>query len=136
MSKHHSNISIFLFFNFQSIVIILSIGFTLAFGGLFSKTFRVYRVFTASKSFTRVVSLQTINQNYHAFELFLWDIRYIKLFLGFQAIKDGELFGSIGLLMLIDIGIFVFWMVVSPFYMKIEQLDIIVSWIIETFKKR
>uniref|UniRef100_A0A7M5URL4 Gamma-aminobutyric acid type B receptor subunit 2 n=1 Tax=Clytia hemisphaerica TaxID=252671 RepID=A0A7M5URL4_9CNID len=40
----------------NSIAIMLSIGFTLAFGGLFSKTFRVYRVFTASKNLTRVVS--------------------------------------------------------------------------------
>ena len=34
----------------------LTIGFTLSFGALFSKTWRVYKIFTAAKSMERVVS--------------------------------------------------------------------------------
>ncbi len=43
----------------------LTIGFTLSFGGLFSKTWRVYKIFTAAKSMERVVSCEEENTFLH-----------------------------------------------------------------------
>ena len=40
----------------QVFVWVLTVGFTLSFGALFSKTWRVYKIFTAAKSMERVVS--------------------------------------------------------------------------------
>lgn len=80
-------------FSCNMIAIILAVGFTLSFGGLFSKTWRVYKIFTASKSMGRV------------------------------SIKDLHLLGIIFVLLIIDVTICGVWMMVSPFQLKTKELE-------------
>ncbi|XP_028399793.1 gamma-aminobutyric acid type B receptor subunit 2-like [Dendronephthya gigantea] len=63
----------------------MSLGFTTAFGAMFSKTWRVHRIFTASKNFRRAVI-----KNFHLY---------------------GLLFG----LLAVDCLLLTVWMVISPF---------------------
>ena len=55
VSQHHSRIQINCSI-FQARTLCLSIGFTMAFGAMFSKTWRVYKIFT-NKKLLKVVSI-------------------------------------------------------------------------------
>eukprot|EP00794_Sanderia_malayensis_P017040 gene17040-18755_t len=72
---------------------ILTIGFTLSFGALFSKTWRVYKIFTAAKTMERV------------------------------AILDRHLFGIIVLLLCVDIAILGIFTIVSPYFLAITDVS-------------
>eukprot|EP00795_Rhopilema_esculentum_P013109 gene13109-3896_t len=77
----------------NAFVWILSFGFTLSFGALFSKTWRVYKIFTAAKSMERV------------------------------AILDRHLFGIIFILIGVDVILLTMWMIVSPYNLKITEIS-------------
>ena len=46
-----------MYFTFQVVIACLTYGFTLAFGALFCKTWRIYRIFTNAKDLKNRVSL-------------------------------------------------------------------------------
>jgi len=75
-------------------VVFLIIGFTLAFGSMFSKTWRVYKIHQATKRLQRV------------------QVRYLK-----------HLFPMIFAMLFADIIIIVLWMTISPFELDTQYLD-------------
>lgn len=75
----------------NAVILLLSIGFTLSFGCLFSKTWRIYKIFTAVKSMHRV------------------------------KIQDHHLYGTILVLLLVDVSLFIVWITVSPFKLVYEH---------------
>ncbi|XP_066931876.1 gamma-aminobutyric acid type B receptor subunit 2-like [Clytia hemisphaerica] len=71
----------------------LSIGFTLSFGGLFSKTWRVYRIFAAARTNSRI------------------------------AVRDVQLYIMIVVLLSIDISILLCFITFNPFHLEGFQLS-------------
>ncbi|XP_014674973.1 PREDICTED: gamma-aminobutyric acid type B receptor subunit 2-like [Priapulus caudatus] len=71
---------------------LLSMGFTMAFGGLFSKTWRVYAIFTSKDKNKRVI------------------------------IRDEHLYGLITAFMVIDVAILISWQVVDPLVPRLVEL--------------
>ncbi|CAB4002687.1 gamma-aminobutyric acid type B receptor subunit 2-like isoform X1, partial [Paramuricea clavata] len=71
---------------------LMSLGFTTAFGAMFSKTWRVHRIFTASKNFRRAV------------------------------IKNFHLYGLLFALLAVDFILLTVWMIASPYRSGILQL--------------
>ncbi|XP_066915175.1 gamma-aminobutyric acid type B receptor subunit 2-like [Clytia hemisphaerica] len=80
----------------NAVTIALSIGFTLSFGCLFTKTWRIYKIFTAAKTMEKV------------------------------SIKDTHLYFIITLLVSIDIFVFLLWVFLSPFNVEESELEQIV----------
>jgi len=75
-------------------VVFVIIGFTLAFGSMFSKTWRVYKIHQATKRLQRV------------------QVRYLK-----------HLFPMIFAMLFADIIIILLWMTISPFELDTQYLD-------------
>ncbi|XP_057297978.1 gamma-aminobutyric acid type B receptor subunit 2-like isoform X2 [Hydractinia symbiolongicarpus] len=77
----------------DAVVFCLTFGFTLAFGALFSKTWRIYRIFTSARTLQVIV------------------------------IKDFHLFGVIFFMLCLDSVILTIWMLTSPYELKIETVN-------------
>ncbi|CAH3104404.1 unnamed protein product [Pocillopora meandrina] len=76
---------------------IAMIGFSLGFGAMFSKTWRVHVIFLNTKTTKRVI------------------------------IRDRQLFGMVAVLLLIDVIILVTWQIVDPLTSKVENLTLQVT---------
>ena len=50
----------FIFLVLQARTTVLSVGFSLAFGAMFSKTWRVHKIFTAAKTLKKMVGYDVI----------------------------------------------------------------------------
>ncbi|XP_066923394.1 gamma-aminobutyric acid type B receptor subunit 2-like [Clytia hemisphaerica] len=74
-------------------IVVLSVGFTLTFGSLFSKTWRIYRIFTKKNSIRSVV------------------------------IRDTHLFGVVMVLLLIDFAMFVCFLAIAPYHLQAQVID-------------
>ncbi len=81
----------------------LSIGFTISFGAIFSKTWRVHTIFTNVNASKRVnMKLKLCNFQIQGFFLF------------FKAVKDYRLFIFVGILFAIDTVLLTSWQIVDP----------------------
>ncbi|XP_065654182.1 gamma-aminobutyric acid type B receptor subunit 2 isoform X3 [Hydra vulgaris] len=81
----------------DAIIVTLSTGFTLSFGGLFSKTWRIYKIFIKPRS------------------------------LSSRGIRDLHLFGILFVLLLIDLVVFTVWMTTSPFTLDRFDMEPIIN---------
>lgn len=93
-------------FLLQARVWTLSIGFTISFGAIFSKAWRVKKLFTMRNASKRVFFLffrRKSKRNER--KIFLSD---------FQAVKDSQLFLIVGILFLIDSALLLSWQFVDP----------------------
>lgn len=99
----------------------LMAGFTLAFGSMFSKTWRVHSIFTDVKLNKKVPSLSLSNRSLYD------DDHFFVIHHSIQAIKDYQLFMVVGVLLSIDIVILSTWQIIDPFYLKTKRLDPYVS---------
>lgn len=108
---------------------LLMAGFSLAFGSMFSKTWRVHSIFTDVKLNKKVSSLSPATPgsigrtaSSSAFKR-LTDTRIPVT----QVIKDYQLFMVVGILLTIDLSIMTTWQVADPFYRAIKQMEPYVS---------
>lgn len=94
---------------------LLMAGFSLAFGSMFSKTWRVHSIFTDVKLNKKVsrVTLAIAPANSFVSRI--------------QVIKDYQLFMVVGVLLFFDLGIMTTWQVADPFYRETKQMEPYVS---------
>uniref|UniRef100_A0A183CNZ2 G_PROTEIN_RECEP_F3_4 domain-containing protein n=1 Tax=Globodera pallida TaxID=36090 RepID=A0A183CNZ2_GLOPA len=85
---------------------ILCTGFTLAFGSMFSKTWRVHSIFTVTLLFVQFDAVGPSPQN----------IRRDK-----KAIRDSKLYLIVAALLAVDGAVLLSWTLVSPFRMAISE---------------
>ena len=90
---------------------ILCLGFTLAFGSMFSKTWRVHSIFTnirMDKKAIKVRSPFTVTRH---------------------SSQDSKLYAMVGVLLLLDIIVLTLWAIISPFTVTKAQLPVFVSFL-------
>lgn len=108
-------------------------GFSLAFGAMFSKTWRVHSIFTDVKLNKKVSSNTYRHWKLPKFKILtiikgqLTTAVYSKLNNTFQVIKDYQLFMVVGVLLCIDLAIMTTWQVADPFYRETKQMEPYVS---------
>lgn len=98
---------------------LLMAGFSLAFGAMFSKTWRVHSIFTDLKLNKKVRGRQV--ERYYYSSSFI--IRSSFLLLYFQVIKDYQLFMVVGILLTIDLAIMTTWQIFDPFYRSTKTME-------------
>lgn len=98
----------------------LMAGFSLAFGAMFSKTWRVHSIFTDLKLNKKVRwMVGGVRKCNSSLTLrFRW-----TLFFSFQVIKDYQLFMVVGVLLTIDLAIMTTWQVFDPFYRDTKTME-------------
>lgn len=82
-------------------------GFTLAFGSMFSKTYRVHAIFTDIKLNKKVIKVGL---------LFLACRSRVSNLILLLPPKDYKLFAVVGILVFIDVATLITWQIVDPFY--------------------
>lgn len=102
---------------------LLMAGFSLAFGAMFSKTWRVHSIFTDVKLNKKVGSVEMKRNCLVTCLLYHWWISLDS----FQVIKDYQLFMVVGVLLAIDLAIMTTWQVADPFYRETKQMEPYVS---------
>lgn len=112
---------------------LLMAGFSLAFGSMFSKTWRVHSIFTDVKLNKKVKPPSRPCPNVgrghvcrHR-DCVAFVLNTNELAPSIQVIKDYQLFMVVGILLTIDLSIMTTWQVADPFYREIKQMEPYVS---------
>ena len=117
---------------------VLIAGFTLSFGAMFSKTWRVHSIFTNVK-LNKKVSCSWYMKFVYEVQISEWSkagnlarVFYVFSLLNFvllifKVIKDMQLFIVVGILLAIDFAIMITWQLLDPFYRETKNMTKYVS---------
>ena len=107
----------------QSRIWILSIGFSLAFGAMFIKTWRVYKLFTNKRFKVRVSTVLVIKLTHYKNSF--WSRTDMCTFDISQPgpLYDWSMLAMVGAIILVDIAILLSWELADPLEHKAVKID-------------
>ena len=104
-------------------------GFTLSFGSMFSKTWRVHSIFTNVQINKKVVRIMIPSTMLFNLICNVFDILKTlnPCFFLFQVMKDTQLYLIIGIMICVDLIVMTAWQIFDPFYRETKELTPYVS---------
>ena len=102
-------------------------GFTLSFGSMFSKTWRVHSIFKNVQLNKKVIWWKYNNSNYIQSTKNSRKSITFTMIISLQVMKDTQLYLVIGIMASVDLVVMTAWQIFDPFYREIKELSPYVS---------